>query len=190
MTITLYNTPQGIFLRQLQLEDAHALLDLRIKNREAHAIYEPIREESFFTLDGQQKFLQQRLDDATADRGCLFGLFDLKEERLIGQVNISNIVRGVAQYADIGYFINQDDAGKGHMTAALKLIVQYGFKALRLHRLQACTLLHNEASQRVLLKAGFQSEGNSRRYLKIHGEWQDHRRFAVMVDDELDYLQG
>jgi hypothetical protein len=35
----------------------------------------------------------------------------------------------------------------------------------------------------VLERAGFTAEGLARRYLKINGQWQDHRLFARLSDD-------
>ncbi|MNH39894.1 putative ribosomal N-acetyltransferase YdaF [compost metagenome] len=100
----------------------------------------------------------------------MFGIFLLDGE-LAGQITISNIVRGVAQYGDLGYFIDHAVQGKGYTTAAAQLILDYAFRALALHRVQAAILLHNDASRRVLEKNGFQAEGVARRYLKINGEW-------------------
>ncbi|MFB5269123.1 GNAT family N-acetyltransferase [Paenibacillus enshidis] len=185
MSLTLYNHSQGILLRPLRLEDAQALLELRCANKDFLAPFEPLREESFFTLAGQQQFLMQRIQSEESGSGCLFGIFALEDERLAGTIAISNIVRGVAQYADVGYMMAQQEQGKGHMTAAIQLIVQYSFKALGLHRLQAATLLHNKGSQRVLQKAGFQEEGIARKMLCINGEWQDHRRYALLAEDIL-----
>ncbi|OBA07590.1 acetyltransferase [Paenibacillus polymyxa] len=185
MPMGLYNTPQGIFLRPLGLEDSEALLGLRLRNRDSHAPYEPLYEDSFFTLEKQQDYIRQRLRQAEEDRGYLFGIFLLKQERLIGYISISNLVRGVGQFADVGYMMDQQEQGKGHMTAALKLIIQYAFRALSLHRLQAGTLLHNNRSQRVLQKCGFQPEGIARKLVQIQGEWQDHQMFAILAEDNV-----
>jgi ribosomal-protein-alanine N-acetyltransferase len=183
MPMSLYNTPQGILLRPLDLTDSEALLALRLRNRESHAPYEPLHEDSFFTLEGQQEYIRQKLHQAEEDRGYLFGIFLLKDERLIGHISVYNLVRDVGQFADIGYMMDQHEQGKGHMTAALKLIIQYAFRALSLHRLQAGVLLHNDRSRRVLEKCGFQPEGIARKLVQIQGTWQDHRMFGLLAED-------
>ncbi|ASR49654.1 GNAT family N-acetyltransferase [Paenibacillus kribbensis] len=185
MPMSLYNTPQGIFLRPLGLEDSESLLALRMRNRESHALYEPLYEDSFFRLEKQQDYIRQRLRQAEEDRGYMLGIFLLKEERLIGYISISNLVRGVGQFADIGYMLDQHEQGRGHMTAALKLTIQYAFRALSLHRLQAGTLLHNARSQRVLEKCGFQPEGIARKLVQIQGTWQDHQMFGLLAEDDV-----
>lgn len=184
MSFKLYNTPQGIYLSLLELQDAEALLHLRLNNRTTHQQFEPLREDDYFTLESQHQVINQRRLETQVDRAYMFGIFLLNGE-LIGQITISNVVRGVAQYADIGYWIDYTRQGKGYASAAVQLVLEYAFRSLGLHRVQAAILPHNTASRRVLEKNGFQAEGLARRYLKINGEWQDHRTYAILADDYL-----
>ena len=39
------------------------------------------------------------------------------------------------------------------------------------------------ASNRVLEKAGFREEGLALRYMQINGVWEDHKLFAVTVEE-------
>ena len=55
---------------------------------------------------------------------------------------------------------------------------------LGLHRVEAGTLPHNEASQRVLLSAGFEHLGTARGYLFIAARWQDHRLYQRLLHDD------
>ena len=54
---------------------------------------------------------------------------------------------------------------------------------LRLHRVQAGTLVDNLRSQRVLTKSGFVRFGLAEGYLKIAGRWRDHERWAIVADE-------
>lgn len=122
MSLKLYNTSQGIYLSLLQLHDAEELLQLRLRNKVQHQPFEPLREDDYFTLESQKQLVGQRLEDARQDRAYMFGIF-LLDGQLIGQVTISNVVRGVGQYADIGYFIDHEVQGKGYTSAAVGLIL-------------------------------------------------------------------
>jgi len=184
MPFPLYYTTQGIYLSPLELKDANRLLLLRLHNRIAHEPFEPKREESFYTLEGQQQIINQRIEDAQNDRAYMLGIH-LPDGQLIGQITLSNVARGVAQYADLGYLVDHQMQGKGFMTAAVGLILDYAFHTLRLHRVQAAILLHNEASRRVLEKNGFRAEGVARQFLKINGQWQDHHTYAILAEDVL-----
>jgi ribosomal-protein-alanine N-acetyltransferase len=61
-------------------------------------------------------------------------------------------------------------------------VIEVAFGELRLHRLQAGTLVDNVASQRVLEKNGFELIGLARRYLQIAGGWRDHLLYQRTVD--------
>lgn len=185
MTIKLYNNTQGIYISLLQLEDADELLKLRLRNKEQHQPFEPLREEDYFTLESQQQLISQRLEDSRQDKAYMFGIF-LLDGQLIGQITISNVVRGVGQYADIGYFIDSVIQGKGYTSAAVGLVLKFAFRSLGLHRVQAAILLHNTGSRRVLEKNGFQAEGVARRFIKINGEFQDHRTYAILAEDVME----
>ncbi|NGM85551.1 GNAT family N-acetyltransferase [Paenibacillus sp. 7124] len=183
MSFILTNQSAGIYLAPIRSQNAEALLDLRLRNRIVHSRYEPKRDEEFFTLKSQKQLILERMKDEEQDRAYMFGIFSSEEEYLIGQITISNIVRGVGQFADLGYFIDYEHQGRGYMTSAVGLAAEYAFQALGLHRLQAAILLHNDASRRVLEKNGFQAEGIARRFIKIDGQWQDHRTYALLADE-------
>ena len=72
---------------------------------------------------------------------------------------------------------------RGHMAEAVNLVLDYAFENLRLHRVEAACLIHNEPSRRLLLKLGFHEEGLARQYLCINGQWQDHRIFGILGSD-------
>jgi ribosomal-protein-alanine N-acetyltransferase len=182
VSLKLYNTPQGIYISLLTLMDAEELLNLRLRNSKEHQQFEPLRDNDYFTLESQRQLINQRILDARQDSAYMFGIYLLSGE-LIGQITISNVVRGVGQFADIGYCIDHEMQGNGYTSAAVQLILGYAFRSLGLHRLQAAILPHNDGSRRVLEKNGFQAEGLARRFLRINGEWQDHRTYAILAED-------
>ena len=41
----------------------------------------------------------------------------------------------------------------------------------------------NDASANLLVKCGFLEEGYARAYLKINGDWRDHRLFGLIAPE-------
>ena len=107
-----------------------------------------------------------------------------RDDALLGGITFSNVRRGVAQSASLGYWIGAPHAHQGYMTEALSAVLDFAFDHLALHRVEAACLPDNEASQGLLLKIGFQDEGYARQYLRINGRWQDHRLFALLKGDK------
>jgi ribosomal-protein-alanine N-acetyltransferase len=174
---------KNISIRRFEPRDAPAVLDLRVRNREFFKPWEPIRDESAFQLGGVESELQISMSLWKRGDAFVFGVFTSPGEELVGGVALRNIARGAWQNATLGYWIDREHNGRGFATEAVTLAVSFAFDEAGLHRVQAGTLLHNIASQRVLEKAGFRFEGISQRYLLINGNWEDHRMYAITVED-------
>lgn len=78
----------------------------------------------------------------------------------------------------LGYAINREVWGRGYATEAALLIVDYGFTALGLHRIEATCDPRNTASVRVLEHAGLELEGMMRGHRLMRGEWGDSLLYA------------
>ncbi|MCB8819612.1 GNAT family N-acetyltransferase [Microvirga rosea] len=117
------------------------------------------------------------------DRSVGFIARELQGRRIIGVVNINEIVRGLFQSAYLGYYGMAGWQGQGLMREAVELVVLYAFDQLALHRLEANIQPGNAPSLALAKRLGFRHEGYSPRYLKIGGEWRDHERWAILSED-------
>ena len=100
-----------------------------------------------------------------------------------GQVTVNNIVRGSAQFASLGYWIDHSYAGRGLMPRAVALVIDHCFFAAGLHRIEICIRPENTNSLRIAEKLGLREVGLAPRFLHIDGAWRDHRIFAVTVEE-------
>lgn len=117
----------------------------------------------------------------SVDGSTLWGIF-AEDAGHIGNIKLSQ-AHPRHSYAEVSYFIGQRDQwGKGYATTAVKLVCEYAFKALRLHRVQAGCYGGNKASARVLKKSGFSSEGQMHRQLKTEHGWDDHHMFGRICE--------
>jgi ribosomal-protein-alanine N-acetyltransferase len=102
---------------------------------------------------------------------------------IVGVANLSEIVHGVFQCAYLGYYANARHAGRGLMQEGLALVLRHAFRSLKLHRIEANVQPENSRSLALVQRLGFQKEGYSPRYLKVGGQWRDHERWALLVED-------
>jgi len=100
-----------------------------------------------------------------------------------GQVTVSNIVRGSAQFASIGYWVSIEEAGRGVVPTAVALVIDHCFSSVGLHRVEICIRPENSNSLRVVEKLGLVEVGYAPRFLHIDGAWRDHRIYAVTVEE-------
>lgn len=112
-----------------------------------------------------------------------------EDEAIAGAINLSQIFRGGFQNAYLGYYIGEKFNGLGFMSEAISLILKFAFEDLKLHRIEANIQPHNLASIAVVKKNGFRKEGFSPKYLMIDGEWRDHERWAILVEDWKEYRE-
>jgi len=174
---------QQVILRHPTMGDYSEWAELRALSR-AHLIpWEPQWARDELARSAFRRRVRQYQRELKEDLGYAFLVFRQPDAALVGGLSISNVRRGVAQAASVGYWIGAPHVGRGYMTDAVTAVLPYAFVTLGLHRLEAACLPHNAASTRVLLKTGFKREGMARRYLKINGVWQDHDLFAQLQDD-------
>ncbi len=76
-------------------------------------------------------------------------------KNITGVFNLSEIVRGYFQNAYLGFYAVADYAGKGYMSAGLKLVLQDAFENLKLHRLEANIQPGNIRSINLVKNNGF-----------------------------------
>ena len=103
-----------------------------------------------------------------------------EDGRIVGAININNIVRGSFQSASLGYYVGAEFQGEGYMQEGLTLLVQYAFNTMGLHRLEANIQPDNERSQKLVERCGFVREGFSKAFLFINGAWRDHERWCCV----------
>jgi ribosomal-protein-alanine N-acetyltransferase len=100
-----------------------------------------------------------------------------------GQVTVNNIVRGSAQFASIGYWLDREVAGRGVMPRAVAMAVDHCFQVAGLHRIEIAIRPENSNSLRVVEKLEIPEVGYAPRYLHIDGDWRDHRLYGITKED-------
>lgn len=101
-------------------------------------------------------------------------------DRIVGNLNLTQVHRGALQSCVLGYNLARDEQGKGFMTEAVKAAVAFAFESWRLHRVTANHMPRNERSAAVLRRSGFHVEGLAPAYLLINGKWEDHVLTAIV----------
>ena len=169
---------KNVFLRYVTLDDFEEMLTLFEESRK---FYKGLID----TPDTFEKFAAYVARNESETNEC-FVICRASDERIVGAINLSQIFRKAFQNAYLGYSLGVRYTGQGYMTEAVRLILRFAFKDLKLHRVEANVQPENKPSIAVLKRCGFTREGFSRKYLKIAGQWRDHERFAIIREDWSD----
>lgn len=173
---------ERVFMCPPSIDHQDEWVTLRQKNKTHLKPFEPLWPADTASVDYYQRRLARQTREWVLDRAQSFLIFKNDGNQIIGGMNINNICRGAAQYASLGYWIDQDHEGQGYMAGALDITLGHCFGELKLHRVHASCLPHNERSKRSLLRAGFEEEGFAKNYLEINGSWQDHILFGLTIE--------
>lgn len=87
---------------------------------------------------------------------------------------------------EIGYIIyDKKNYGRGYVTEALSIFVDYLFKVKLINRLEIRILPSHVASEKVALKCGFIFEGLIRKAFFHHGQFEDLKQFSLVSEDRI-----
>jgi RimJ/RimL family protein N-acetyltransferase len=116
-------------------------------------------------------------------RGVLFPyvIEDTETGSIAGGVTLRHFdpMRGVIE---VGYWLFPRARGRGLATQAVRAVTRQAF-ASGLWRIEAHVRIGNDASERVLERAGFTREGVARRLLRHDGRRCDATVFSLLADE-------
>ncbi len=179
---TTFVRGDGVYLRAPEMRDFEAWASLRERSRAFLTPWEPTWPSDDLSRAAFRRRLRRHHQELENDEAYPFFIFR-DDDLLVGGLTLGQVKRGVAQAATLGYWMGAPHAGTGLMSRALRAATSFAFATLRLHRVEAACLPHNEASIRLLERTGFRKEGHARAYLRINGLWQDHVLYSLLESD-------
>lgn len=84
------------------------------------------------------------------------------------------------QAAKVGYAVAADHWGKGYALEATGLIIDFGFRELRLHRISAAIGPDNSRSIAIVRRLGMKYEGRIRDHVFTNNAWRDSELYSVL----------
>lgn len=99
---------------------------------------------------------------------------------IVSLINIDYKNRNAECIIDIG---EKEYWGKGYGSEGLKLLLDYVFYEMNLHRVSLKVFSFNDRAIRLYTKIGFQQEGISRQCLFRDGEWHDIIHMGLLQNE-------
>ncbi|NEA50186.1 GNAT family protein [Streptomyces sp. SID10815] len=114
---------------------------------------------------------------------AVFTVEDVADGRVIGMADYRDL-DPFGQVATLGITVGEPEFwGRGHGSAALRLLVDHLFGAYPLHRLELDTWSGNERAVRAFGKLGFREEGRRRSAVLVAGERYDRVLFGMLREE-------
>jgi len=168
---------------RIRLAEAHEAEHIvaYYKRNEPHLRdWEPERPHGFLTAPFWKERIALYDDQSLAGTSFRFFLFantqSLQREVgvIVGSISLTQIERGAFMCGRLGFSVDASGEGRGLMREALTAVVDFGFRDVGLHRIEANHQPQNLRSAALLRRVGFEIQGYARDYLFIDGAWRDH----------------
>lgn len=146
---------ERLFLRRLNENDANEVFALRSNPKIMKYIPRPLAKTKEDAL-AHITLINEKIEDNT---GINWGITIKGNDKIIGIIGHYRI-QPENHRAEIGYMSLPEYYGKGFITEAIKVVVEYGFEQMNLHSIEAVIDPENKPSERVLQKNGFVKEAH------------------------------
>ncbi|HET6895449.1 MAG TPA: GNAT family protein [Candidatus Baltobacteraceae bacterium] len=168
-------------VRLLRADDADVLYDVTIRNRESLTPWMSWMDR---VIDVSDTYAFLRTAEKEAYEHSAFKAGIWRQGSLIGCIDLHQIdwLNGNAR---IGYWLDKDYTGHGIMSRAVRLLVEYAFEALDLHRIEIHVATENHRSRRIPERLGFTMEGVLRQVQRLRGAYYDHALYALLRDEDV-----
>jgi RimJ/RimL family protein N-acetyltransferase len=100
-----------------------------------------------------------------------------------GLVGFARLGLNGVQAAKLGGATAADYWGRGYATDAVRTLVDFGFRELKLHRISAAIGPENAASIAIVRRLGMMYEGRIRDHVYTNGQWRDSLLYSVLADE-------
>ncbi len=169
---------QDIYLRFMNEEDT----DNIVKWRNSDFVRRNFIYQKPFTREGHENWIKTMINTGRVIQFMIC----TKEGRPVGSVYLRDIDR-THNKAEYGIFIGEKDAlGRGYGTQAARLMIDYAFEKLKLHKVMLRVLAENEQARRSYEKAGFVQEAYLKDEVFLEGKYKDVIFMAVIHAKKAD----
>ena len=128
-----------------------------------------------YTLEHAQQFIAKQAKQGDAR------VFVVEVEGVLaGACGVHPLTDVYSRGAEVGYWLGRPFHGRGVMTKALRGLSDFAFDVMKLERLQAGVFEWNQASMRVLEKAGYVREAVLRKSIFKDGQLIDSVLYAKL----------
>ncbi len=131
----------------------------------------------------EEEWIRNTWKERQEKRGFTLAIASIAENKLIGGISLFNI-NWVSRSAMFGISIyDPKNRGKGYGQEATRLILDFAFKTLNLHRVELFTFDFNTEAQKTYRKVGFKEIGRRREAAFIDGQYHDAIDMDILNDE-------
>ena len=144
---------ERLFLRKIESSDCDVILFLR-SDKSINKFIERPENRKTKNISDAISFINELDNNIERNKSISWGITLKDQPVIIGTICLWNFSQD-KKIAEVGYDLDPKYQNKGIMSEAMKIIVDYGFKELKLDKIEAFTHAENVNSKKLLVKNGF-----------------------------------
>lgn len=172
---------ERLLLRCLNLNDAEDLFeyasDPEVSKYNTWTVHQSLADTKHFLNTVVERYQNYELAD--------WGIVHKADKKLIGTCGLANWIQDQRR-AEIGYALSRKYWGQGYMPEAVHSVIAFGFRMMKLNRVEGRCTISNTASARVMEKVGMKFEGVLRQHLFAKGSFYDVKMYSILKEEWLD----
>ena len=133
-----------------------------------------------YSIDAAREFIEKSVEATTQRKSLGYGIFH--KDRFIGSIGFVKF-DWKARKTEIGYWIDQSEEGRGIVSAACRILIEYAFNELHLNRVEIRCAALNLRSAAIPERFGFQKEGVLRQSEIRNGRLLDFNIYGLLADE-------
>lgn len=134
------------------------------------------------TIEDTRAFIARCEEYRRQDREYVFVIADRGSDEARGVTALRDIDHGT-RTAQIGTWVRREDWGRGVNREAKALLLDYAFRELGLHRVEARIAVENHRSRAAFERIGARQEGVLRESLCKQGRFHDQVLYAILAGE-------
>ncbi|MGD9902403.1 MAG: GNAT family N-acetyltransferase [Vicinamibacterales bacterium] len=170
-------TGGSITLRALRVDDARSLHALLTTEEVARFISPPPT-----TVEGFERFIAWAHAEQAAGRYACFAVVPAGTDTAVGIFQVRQL-DAAFDTAEWGFVLGSPYWGTGVFADGARLVVDFAFDTIGVHRLEARAAVANGRGNGALAKVGAVREAVLRRSFDRHGQHHDQHLWAILSDD-------
>ncbi|MDK8182614.1 GNAT family protein [Paenibacillus sp. UMB4589-SE434] len=174
---------QHVYLRPVNQEDTESYYHLlfhsemrRLTGTQRH-----------FTKEQIHSYIESKAQDSTT---VLLLIAEASSDTLIGDIALQDI-DSINRNANLRIAIDAPShQGKGYGSEAIRLMLEYGFGILNLHRIELNVFTYNDRAMHVYKKLGFKQEGVQREIIFYNHQYHDSILMSMLASEYRALYKG
>lgn len=176
---TEFNIHDGITLRTFREDEAEAVYEVVDRNRDHLQTFMHWMTAEY-SLESAREFIARGISRTDDGQGFGYGIF--RHDRLIGSIGFVHFDWN-ARKTEIGYWIDKAEEGKGIVSEACRVLINYAFVELGMNRIEIRCSTENRRSAAIPERFGFQKEGILRESEMRNGKLHDFAIYGLLSDE-------